>query len=78
MLGSTNYVYQAEVLASSAMGFVNFIQMIFLCVISTISPSLIDSDFGIVNLFLVMGGLQVIPCVFLGIFMKETKGLNGE
>ena len=52
--------------------------MLGLCVVSSVSPALINSSFGVGNIFLTMGALQIIPCVYLVIYMKETKGLNSD
>ena len=75
--GTVFWVYVAEVVTDSAMGFSVMILMVTL-LIQSLGANAFIAAYGITNLFYILGGYQVLTILVVIVWMKETKGLSDE
>ena len=61
-----------------AMGLSLLTMMVTMTVQSLVSTYLINGSLGLDVIFYSLGLFQLIPVVYFGLFMKETKGLTTQ
>ena len=75
--GSCLYIYVGEIVANEqAMGLALLTMMVTMTVQSLVSTYLINGSLGLDLIFYFLGLFQLIPVVYFGLFMHETKGLT--
>ena len=74
-IGTVIFIYVAEVTVDAAIGFVSTGQYIAMLLLSCSVEFMIVSPVGTQGTFWFYAGLNLLGCIFIAIFVKETRGL---
>ena len=76
--GTVIYVYVPEVVVDSALGFCFLALKGTALIISLTTEYLMDSPLKPQGAFWLYGSLTCVGAVYIGVFMRETRGLNDK
>ena len=74
--GTCFWVYCGETVTPVGLGLCLFMLMGYLTIVIFIAPMLVTGSFGVANTFFLLAGFQVITCVTLFLWLRETTGLT--
>jgi hypothetical protein len=74
--GPIVWLYMGEILNDKGISVAVFLNWTFTLIIGLVTPTLFNLLGG--GTFIMFGVFNIIACIFIALFMKETKGLTDE
>lgn len=76
--GPIVWLYMGEILNDKGISVAVFLNWLFTLIIGLVTPTLLKPDVLGGGTFIMFGVFNCLSCVFIGLFMRETKGLSDE